>query len=58
MAGYNPRQAYHDRKTPAARRGDMRRSGSAHSNQGGHDSNYNDKPSGNRPDNSPRTRDK
>jgi len=40
MSNYDPRQAYNDRKTPAAKAADKRRAQSSHPHQGGHDSNY------------------
>lgn len=44
---YDPRAAYYERMTPAARRGNARRAASAHENIGGHDSNYRDNLSSN-----------
>jgi len=43
MSNYDPRQAYNERKTPAAKAADRRRSGSSDKYIGGHPSNYRDK---------------
>ena len=40
MSNYDPRQAYNDRKTKAAKAGDKRRAQSSHPNVGGNDNNY------------------
>ena len=37
---YDPRQAYNERKTPAAKAADRRAAQSSQPHQGGHDSNY------------------
>lgn len=50
---YDPRQAYYDRMTPSAKRGDARRRGSKYADSiGGDDSNYRDKQGGGKPDDS------
>ena len=43
MGQYDPKQAYNERKTPAAKRGDARREASCDKHIGGHPSNYNGK---------------
>ncbi len=37
---YDPRQAFNDRKTTSAKKGDARKASSGQSNIGGNDSNY------------------
>ena len=40
---YDPKRAYYERQTPAAKRGDARREASRDKHIGGHPSNYNGK---------------